>query len=72
MHDEKRIYVKPAISPTTGKPLQVRWPTKPSVSVPPEGMYVPRDAHWLRRLQDGSVIEATPPRPAPKKSSSKE
>ena len=31
--------------------------------MPREGMDVPEDAYWMRRLRDGDVVRAEPPTP---------
>lgn len=49
------IYVKPADGG------RVRQPERQSRVMPPEGGYVPRDAHYERLLATGDVIETPPP-----------
>jgi Protein of unknown function (DUF2635) len=51
-----KIFVKP-----TKPGAVVRLPQNPTSQVPPEGAWVKRNAYWLRRLRDGSVIETDPP-----------
>lgn len=51
------LYLVPTSSvaprdPVTGQPL------------PEEGAHKPRTSYWLRRLREGSVKEAKPPKPA--------
>lgn len=48
------IFVKPA---TPG--LRVRTPS--GAVLPDEGDYVERESYWLRRINDGDVVEAAPP-----------
>ncbi|MDA8258373.1 MAG: DUF2635 domain-containing protein [Betaproteobacteria bacterium] len=57
-----RIYVKPALD-ADGNPLWVRLPDRPMEFLPAEGDLVDRTPTWLRRLRDGSVIEAKPVKP---------
>lgn len=41
--------------------------------LPPEGRNVVPHQYWLRRLQDGDVVESSPPQPkAPHKAQTKE
>lgn len=54
------IYVKPADG------LKVRRPEKNHEHLPPEGDYVPKNAYWMRRLNDGDVITAAAPDAAKK------
>lgn len=49
------VFVKPADG------MKVRFPDNPAKLLPAEGDDVPRNAFWIRRLADGSVVEATPP-----------
>lgn len=58
-----QIYVKPAID-ADGAPLKVRLPDRPMEYLPAEGDLVERNGFWLRRLRDGSVVEARPAKPA--------
>ena len=55
------IFVKPGIN-KTGKPNRVRLPDKPHLFLPEEGDFVPANKFWLRRLRDGSVVVAEPPK----------
>ena len=55
------IFIKPA------KGLKVRLENKPQEFLPEAGDEKPRNAYWVRRVNDGSVIEAK----APKKTGSK-
>ena len=59
------IYVKPADN------LQVRDP-RTGEPIPTEGRDVPRTRYWLRRLRDGDVTEAQPPKASKAKTSDKE
>lgn len=50
----QRLFLLPTpglrvVDPVTRKPL------------PPEGTWVEYSTHWLRRLREGDVAEATPP-----------
>jgi hypothetical protein len=50
------MFVKPA------EGLKVRDPAHPTrAHIPAEGKRVPEDAYWIRRLQAGDVVAATPP-----------
>lgn len=51
-----RLYVKPA------EGRAVRDPERDNELVPPEGKFVPRSIYWLRRLAQGDVVEARPPK----------
>ena len=60
----QEFFVKPA-SPDR----KVRKPSQRREYLAADGETVPRDAYWLRRLQDGDVVQAEPPKaaaPAPK------
>lgn len=56
MSTDSHIFIKPSRDdliirdPISAKPLPV------------VGAWKPRSAWWLRRLRDGAVIEATPPK----------
>jgi hypothetical protein len=52
------MFVKPAPG------LRVRREENPKEIVPPEGTQVPRTAYYVRRLRDGSLVGATPVKPA--------
>lgn len=52
----KEIYVKPA-----REGLVVR-DVVTGQSLPAEGASVPRSSYWMRRLRDGDVVEAKPPK----------
>lgn len=52
----EQIYVKPLPG------LLIRRPEKNHAHLPPEGDFVPKDAFWTRRLLDGDVIAAEPPK----------
>lgn len=54
-----QIYVKPATD-ADGNPLRVRLPDRTMEFLPADGALVDRTPFWLRRLRDGSVIEAKP------------
>jgi hypothetical protein len=47
------MFVKPADG------LKVRDPHSRR-HLPPQGAFVPREPYWLRRLDDGDVVDATP------------
>jgi len=51
-----RLYVKPAEGST------VRDPGRDGAVLPPEGDFVPREIFWLRRIAQGDVVEARPPK----------
>lgn len=57
-----QIYVKPAPD-ADGNPLRVRLPDRPMEFLPAEGDLVDKNPFWLRRLRDGSVVEAKPAKP---------
>lgn len=46
------------------KPAAVRLVRHPETGeiLPVEGMAVPRNTYWLRRVKDGDVLECTPPK----------
>lgn len=46
------------VKPTNG--MKVRFPDKPDKLLPAGGAEVPRNAFWIRRIADGSVVESTP------------
>ena len=58
-----RIYVKPA------DPEQIVREPDMGLILPPEGAWVERTHFWIRRLADGSVVEAKPPAKTARKSS---
>jgi hypothetical protein len=68
----ERLYLKPAHSKRLGRNHIVRQPERNGAPLPAEGASVPRNAYYLRRLAEGSVVEAKPPRPATKKRASNE
>lgn len=51
-----RVYVKPAPGMTVRKPV--------GGYLADEGEEVNRDSYWRRRLADGDVVEAKPPKTA--------
>lgn len=55
---ENELFVKP----TPG--LRVRNPERGGELLPEDGAAVPRNSYWFRRLRDGDVQEAQPPRVA--------
>jgi hypothetical protein len=62
----ERIYIKPVPQPEGQQPLKVRKPVNGHLAV--DGEWVNRDSYWLRRLNDGDVVEAeapAEPEPAP-------
>lgn len=58
-----QIYVKP-VTDAEGAPLKLRLPDWPMEYLPAEGALVEKNTFWLRRLRDGSVVEAKPVKPA--------
>lgn len=58
MSTDMRIFVKPVDS------AKVRDPERGNQHLPKGGAFVPRNAYWLRRLNDASVIEAKAPKTA--------
>jgi hypothetical protein len=55
----ERIYIKPAPG------VKVRDPEHAQMAhLPDEGKWVNANTYWTRRLMDGDVIEAKPPRAA--------
>lgn len=66
------MYVKPNKSQRLNQVLVVRQPERGGEPLPEAGAHVPRGAYWLRRLREGSVVEAKPPRPSTKKRGSDE
>jgi hypothetical protein len=50
------LYLKP------GEGRRVRKPD--GLLLDAEGEFVSRETYWLRRLDDGDVVEADPPKPA--------
>ncbi|MDA8254182.1 MAG: DUF2635 domain-containing protein [Betaproteobacteria bacterium] len=54
-----QIHAKPALD-ADGNPLRIRLPDRPMEFLPPEGALVEKNTFWLRRLRDGSVVEAKP------------
>lgn len=49
-----RMFMKPAEGRKVRDPISLR-------HLPDEGAYVPEDTFWLRRKQDGDVVDAIPP-----------
>lgn len=62
MTEQKQVFIKPATG-ADGQPLKVRKPDKPLELLEEAGEWVKKSIHWLRRLMDGSVVEAKPPKP---------
>jgi hypothetical protein len=58
----KTIYIVPQVDPVSKQPYQVRLPGKPMQFLPATGAKVERTPFWVRRLRDGTVSEATPPK----------
>lgn len=56
-----KIYIKPCLD-KDGKPYRVRNHNKPDKFLKEDGEFVVLDKHWQRRLNDGSVEKATPPK----------
>lgn len=52
-----KIYIKPAVPGSI-----VRYPDRMGKTLPDEGDRVEKTPFWVRRLRDGSVIEAKPPK----------
>lgn len=52
----ERIYVKPANDKTI-----VRMPEKDFKHMPAAGAWVRRNAYYIRRMNEGSVVSAKPP-----------
>lgn len=50
-----QIHIKPATAD-----LKIRLPDRPMEFLPAEGALVEKNTFWLRRLRDGSVVEAKP------------
>ncbi|MDH5185174.1 MAG: DUF2635 domain-containing protein [Gammaproteobacteria bacterium] len=48
------VFVKPADG------MKVRFPDKPDKILSVDGEEVPRTPFWIRRIADGSVVEAKP------------
>lgn len=59
----KRIYVKP-----TDPDVIVREPDQ-GRRLSNDGAWVEKDYYWIRRIKDGSVVEAAPPAKTPAKAS---
>ena len=59
------LFVKPVAG------AKVRNPDRQYQFLPAEGEAVPRSAYWLRRLADGSVEQATPPKRRPTRASTR-
>jgi hypothetical protein len=57
------------VKPKPGGP-KVRRPDPPFTHVPPEGMEVPEESYWVRRVMDGDLVVVEPP--APEQADSKE
>ena len=57
------IFIKPNML-TDGTPLNVRLPNKPHEFLSSAGLSVERTPYWMRRINDGSVIETTKPKKA--------
>jgi len=55
----ERIYIKPTPQPEGAEPLKVRKPVNGHLAA--DGEWVNRESYWLRRLNDGDVVQATPP-----------
>ena len=56
MHDAiEQVFVKPA------RPGLVMFDPTSRVRLPDEGMLVPRDTYWRRRIRSGDAVVATPP-----------
>lgn len=50
------------VKPKAG--VKVRRPVAPFTHVPDEGMEVPEESYWIRRVQDGDLELAAPPAPS--------
>jgi hypothetical protein len=59
-----RMFIKPTPQAEGQPPLKVRKMANGYLQA--EGEWVNTDSYWLRRLDDGDVVQATPPaEPAP-------
>ncbi len=54
------MFLKPGLT-AEGKPLRVPYPHDVGRYLPSEGAFVEFNFYWQRRLNDGDVVEATPP-----------
>lgn len=70
--NKRFLYAKPANSERLGRVLVVRQPERDGAPLPAAGAKVPPNAYWLRRLREGSVTEATPPREAKRRAERKD
>lgn len=52
------------VKPKPGGP-KVRRPVAPYTHVPDEGMEVPEESYWIRRVQDGDLERMDTPAQAP-------
>lgn len=66
----EQIHIKPNTD-ADGKPLRVRLPQRPGEFLPAKGDTVDLTPHWIRRLNDGSVVRVEP-RVETKKQTAKE
>jgi len=62
----EKMFLVPAGREVNGAPLLVRDPLT-MAPLPPEGAAKPKNGFWLRRLKDGDVVLARPPRALPDK-----
>ncbi|HJW80828.1 MAG TPA: DUF2635 domain-containing protein [Acidiferrobacterales bacterium] len=51
----EQIHIKPN-NDDAGAPLRVRLPERPGEFLPADGAVVDLNPHWMRRLNDGSVV----------------
>lgn len=55
----EQIHIKPNLD-ADGNPLRVRLPERPGEFLPAKGDTVDLTPHWIRRLNDGSVVRVEP------------
>lgn len=60
-----QIHIKPNTD-EAGAPLKVRLPERPSEFLSADGALVEKTPYWIRRLNDGSVVEAAKPKKSTK------
>jgi len=65
MTDSTQIYVKPCTCKTAGekdKPFVVRMPHRGFAVLPDEGAWWPNNAYTRRRINEGAIETAKPPK----------